>query len=244
MRILAALLVFWLSAPALAEERIIRLAAIEWQPYASASVAQQGSISATLKLAFAAVGHSLQIEFMSRRQALRQAARGGLRGYFPQVYSPVHDRQWLLSETVGASALGFAQRSDRSIYWSTLDDLEHFRLGVVQDEVNTERLDQKIEQGSIKAEKLPDEVALLKRLGHGPLDLAAIDSLVFAHLINNDARLSSLRGQLVMNPRILEQRSLHVAFRRDAEGRRLAALLAEGLKRIGFTAPVITSFTQ
>ena len=181
---------------------------------------------------------------MSRRQALRQAAHGSLRGYFPQVYSPAHDRQWLLSETVGASALGFAQRSDRSIYWSTLDDLEHFRLGVVQDEVNTERLDQKIEQGSIKAETLPDEVALLKRLGHGPMDLAAIDSLVFAHLISNDSRLSALRGQLVMNPRLLEQRSLHVAFRRDAEGRRQAALLAEGLKRIGFTAPVITSFTQ
>lgn len=243
MRLLAALLVFWLSAPAHADERIIRLAAIEWQPYASASVAQSGSISATLKLAFAAVGHTLQIEFMPRRQALRQAAHGKLRGYFPQVYSPALDRQWLLSETIGASALGFAQRSDRSIYWSTLDDLEHLRLGVVQDEVNTERLDQKIEQGSIKAEKLPDEVALLKRLGHGPLDLAAIDSLVFAHLVSNDPRLAALRGQLVMNPRLLEQRSLHVAFRRDAEGRRQAALLAEGLKRIGFTAPVITSFT-
>lgn len=244
MRLVAALLVFWFCSPASAEEHVVRLAAIEWQPYAGASLAQSGSVSETLRLAYAAVGYTLQFEFMSRRQAQRQAAHGKLRGYFPQVYSSAHDRDWLLSDTVGASPLGFAQKADRSIYWSTLDDLERLRLGVVQDEVNSEHLDQRIAQRSIRAEALPDEVALLIRLGQGRLDLAAIDSLVFAHLVSNDPRLASLRSQLAMNPRLLEQRSLHVAFRRDAEGRRQAALLAEGLKRIGYVAPVITSYSQ
>jgi len=246
MRLFLALLLCLLSAPLAAQERIVRLAAIEWEPYSDAHAPQQGTVTETLKRAYAAVGHTLAVEFQPRKQAFKVLARAhaSMQGVFPVVYSPANERQWQLSEPVGASALGFAQKTDRSIYWSTLDDIEALRLGVVQDAVNGELLDLRLELGTLKAETQASEVALLIRLGSGKIDLAAIDSLVFAHLISNDARLTKLRSQLIMNPRQVEQRSLHVAFRRNAEGRRQAALLAEGLRRIGLTTPVFTSFAQ
>lgn len=240
------LLTFWLVLLAggaqANDERVVRLAASEWPPYAGATQPQSGTVSDTLRRAYAAVGYRVQIDFVPRARLSSAATLPRDRaGYFPQVYATAHDRKWLLSEPVGASPLGFAQHTDRPVAWTTLDDLEPYRIGYLHNVVGSEPLDLRLELGTLRGEPQSDEVALLARLAAGKLDLVSLDSLTFAHLMGNDPRLAAHRGTLVMNPRLVEQRSLHVAFRRNAEGRRLSNLLAEGLRRIGYTTPTITA---
>ncbi|WP_341678951.1 hypothetical protein [Niveibacterium sp. SC-1] len=238
--LLAALSLALSPAAAQEKDKVVRLTSYYMPPYAGEELSQQGSTSDVLRRAFAAVGMTLEVEFHTGRHAvaLAGAANGSHLGYYPEYFSDELDKRWILSEPVGASPLGFAQRSDNPIFWATPDQLKPYLLGMVQDDVVGGGIGRRIAQGLQRVELAPDETSNLAKLAAGKVDLAIIDSLQFAGLMGNDPRLVSMRGQLVMNPRLIEQRSLHVAFRRSKEGKRVAQLLAEGLRRIGFNAPL------
>ncbi|MCX9158472.1 transporter substrate-binding domain-containing protein [Niveibacterium sp. 24ML] len=239
--LLSALLVVLasISTSSVADDRVIRLASLEWPPYASARSSSGGTVTDTVRRALAASGYRLVVEYHAWPNAIALGETGkGFVGYFPTYYSADRDRRAELSDPVGESPLGLAQRADSPSAWATLDDLRAMRLGVVEGYINTASLDRRISAGEQPAEIAVDDASNLMQLAAGRIDLAVIDSKVFANLMGNDPRLARLRGQLAMNSRMLELKSLHVAFRRTPEGRRYSRALSEGLRKIGYQAPV------
>ena len=226
------------AMPTYAQDRTVRLASFQWPPYASEQISQQGTVTDTLRRAFAAVGYTLVVEFQPGRRANAMTAAGNaVAGYFPEYFTPELDRRWLLSEPIGGSPLGLAQRVDNPVPWAVPEHLKPYSIGILEDDVVGGAFGRRISQGDQKVEPAADDTGNLMRLASGRVDLAMIDSLTFAYLMANDPRLSSSRGLLAMNPRLIEQRSLHVAFRKTREGRQFAKLLAEGLRRTGYTPP-------
>ncbi|GAA5183084.1 ABC transporter substrate-binding protein [Niveibacterium umoris] len=227
--------------PALAapDEHVVKLASLEWPPYASASVSAGGTVTDTVRRALAASGYRLVVEYFPwpKAVAVGESAKG-FAGYFPSYYSADRARRTELSDPVGESPLGFAQRSDSPSTWVTIEDLKALRIGVVEGYINTTALDRRIASGDQPADSTLDDASNLMKLAAGRVDLAVVDSKVFANLMGNDTRLTGLRGQLVMNPRLLELKSVHVAFRKTSEGRKLSRALSEGLRKIGYQPPV------
>jgi len=239
--LLAALLVVFAFASSLAraDDRVVRLASLEWPPYTGSSISEGGTVTDTVRRALAASGYKLVVEYHPWPKAVALGETGkGFAGYFPSYYSSDRDRRTELSDPVGESPLGFAQRADSPSIWATLDDLKSLRIGVVEGYINTTALDRRIASGEQNSDSTSDDVSNLMKLAAGRIDLAVIDSKVFANLMGNDHRLVGMRGQLVMNSRLLELKSLHVAFRRTPEGRKLSRALSEGLRKIGYQAPV------
>ncbi|WP_374514094.1 substrate-binding periplasmic protein [Niveibacterium sp.] len=228
-----------LGAPALAAERAaLRIASLEWPPYTGEALPDGGTMTARLRAACAEVDVQLEIEYLPWSRAVMAARTDPkLVGYFPEYESANLRRQWLLSEPLGISELGFAEPYDRPIVWRGADTLTPLRVGVVQDYVNTVALDARIASGEQPFERsVSDRINLLK-LAHRRVDIAVVDRMVFAWLMANDPMLQPYRGELVINPHLLERKTLHVAFRPDSAGRRAAKLLAEGLRRLDAATP-------
>jgi len=231
-----------LVTPAAAAEQVtLRIASLEWPPYTGEALPDGGTATARLRDAFATVGVQLLVEYLPWSRAMMAARTDPeVVGYFPEYDGAGVRKRWLLSEPVGNSELGFAEPYDRPIVWRGPDTLTPLRVGVVQDYVNTEALDARIASGDQPFERsVSDRINLLK-LAHHRVDVAVVDRMVFAWLMANDPMLHPYLGELVINPHLLERKTLHVAFRQDTAGRRAAKLLAEGLRRLGAaTAPTL-----
>lgn len=227
------------ARPAVAAGSVtLRIASLEWPPYTGETLPDGGTASARLREAYAAVGVQVQIEYLPWSRAVLAARTDpAVIGYFPEYDSADVRKRWLLSEPVGHSELGFAEPYDRPIVWRGPDTLAPLRVGVVQDYVNTAALDARIASGDQPFERsVSDRINLLK-LAHRRVDVAVVDRFVFAWLMANDPMLHTYFGELVINPHLLERKTLHVAFRHDNAGRRAAKLLAEGLRRLDAATP-------
>lgn len=221
------------AATALGAEKNVRLASLQWPPYSGEELPGKGTSAAVATAAFAAMGYKLEITFFPWSRAVASARNDpAYAGYFPEYHSPSVAREFLFSEPIGVGPLGLAERTDRPISWNTLDDLAKYRVGVVQDYVNTEKFDKWVAEGKIRVEVATSDETNLKKLAGGRQDLAVVDPNVLDHLLTHLPSFAELKGKIRMNPRLLEDKKLYVCFKKTPEGEKFARILNEGLKLI------------
>ncbi|TAD89924.1 MAG: ABC transporter [Alphaproteobacteria bacterium] len=216
----------------MAQPSIIRLTSLDWPPYAGAALPEGGSQVQLVRMAYRAVGVQVEVEFLPFRRAVQRARSDHtVAGYFPE-YAEV-EADFTISPMLGLSPLGFAYRADRVFQWQGLDDLvAHQPIGVVGSYINEPDLDRMIATGRLRSEPALDDLGNLRRLAAGRIGVAVIDQSVMRWLI---AAEPSLRGQpqpLLFHPRLLAERTLHVAFRNSPHGQIAQDLLTAGLARL------------
>lgn len=231
------------ATPCHAEQKLVRLVSLEWQPYAGAGLREQGAAAAVVKAAFQAVGYSVDIDFYPWARAVRLAeVDDQYDGIFPMYGSPLRERHLRCSGVIGRSPLGFAERRDAPVTWSTLDDLSAHRIGIVRDYVNTEAFDAHVAAGRIPVDVVGNDLQNLQKLAHGRIDLAVIDRNVLDYLLKSSPELPDKAraggSALRFNARMLENKNLYVCFKRNAAQQRLAELFDAGLRRIDAEAIV------
>lgn len=212
---------------------VVHLASLEWPPYNGSRLPGQGINTAVVRAAFAAVGYRLEVGFYpwSRAVLLAQSDPAFI-GYFPEYYADRLQQRYLLSDPAGSGPLGLAERRDHPVAWSTVDDLQHYRIGVVQDYVNTAEFDERVASGAQRVDVAVSDSLNLKKLAGGRFPLAIVDPRVFEYLIRHDPELFVSRSELQMNPHLLDERALYACFRRSPDGEKAVRLLNEGLRRI------------
>jgi polar amino acid transport system substrate-binding protein len=234
LSIFASLLVLVLSTGIKADT--IKLTSLEWPPYTSASMKEQGASVAVAKAAFEAMGHQLVVEFYPWKRAVHLAKEGKFDGYFPEYYSEELKQDFVLSDPMGSGPLGFAESSSKPISWSTLDDLRKYKVGVVSGYVNTTEFDKMVAEKAIKASEASDDVKNLMKLSSGRTDLAVVDKNVLSYLLASDPKLKTQAGKIQFNATLLEDKQLYVCFKKGPRGEKLAGILNEGLKKIDVNA--------
>lgn len=218
-----------LSAPSRADT--LYLTSLEWPPYSGASLPSQGASVAVAKAAFEAMGHELVVEFYPWSRAVALATNNDkYAGYFPEYY--YDSDEFLFSEPMGQGPLGFVEAVDNPIEWGSLDDLTQYQIGVVQDYVNTEELDQMIASGEITASAVTSDTQNVLKVAGGRIDLAVIDSNVLDYLLENDPRVKDVGGKVRMNDQLLVEKNLHIAFKNNDDGERWLGIFNEGLTKI------------
>lgn len=217
--LLACLLTTLPATGAVAEEPLpeIRMASLEWPPYTGSRLADAGSNAKHVTEAFRRAGYALKIDFLpwSRAVAKARDPASGYAGYFPEYYSSLVERDFIFSDITGSGPLGFARQKSTSIAWKTLWDLRPYRLGVVQDYVNTAELDGMISRRELLADTAISDTINLRKLGAGRLDLVVIDKNVFAFLMQTEPALAPYRDSLVFDGHRLEEKGLYIAWRRE-----------------------------
>jgi polar amino acid transport system substrate-binding protein len=215
----------------------VTLTTLDWPPYTGSQLPEQGLNSTVIRAAYAAMGYKVRIKVVPWQRAVAEASLNPqVAGYFPEYDSAAGRKSFFFSDPIGRSPLGFAERMNSHYQWQQLAELARLRIGVVQGYVNTAELDERIATKRQNADEALDDTQNLLKLDRRHIDLAVIDRYVFDYLIQNDPKLKTARSNLRMNPHLLEEKLLYVCFKPSAEGKRLADILNQGLKRINVEA--------
>ncbi|WP_213610477.1 ABC transporter substrate-binding protein [Pseudoalteromonas sp.] len=230
------LLFILLSFSNLVTADTVYLTSLDWPPYSAKSLDQQGASVAVAKAAFKAEGHELVVDFFPWSRAVNSASQAGSKyvGYFPEYMHDTSD--FVFSDPTGTGPLGLVQNNSKPVSFSAVSDLAGKRIGVVQDYVNTKELDDMIASGAIKGDAVPSDVLNIKKVAAGRIDAAVIDANVLNYLLNTDSSLAGVKDKIAMNANLLETKTLHIAFRNDAEGQKWQQIYNKGLKKIDVDA--------
>ena len=213
----------------------VYLTSLEWPPYSDDTLPSQGASVAVAKAAFEAMGHTLVVEFYPWSRAVALAKDSSkYAGYFPEYY--YDSDEFIFSDPMGQGPLGFVEAKAKPITWNTLKDLTPYTIGVVQDYVNTEELDNMIAAGELKSSAVTSDSQNILKVASGRVNLAVIDSNVLKYLLTNDPKLKSTTDKVQMNGKLLVEKDLFVAFKNDANGSKWQSILNEGLKKIDVQA--------
>jgi polar amino acid transport system substrate-binding protein len=217
-----------------AADKVVQLTSLDWPPYSSKTLSEQGASVAVAKAAFKAMGYELQVSFYpwSRAIALAKDSSSQYAGYFPDYFSEEQAKDFIYSEPMGSSPLGFAERKDKSINWSSLSDLKPYTIGIVQDYINTTEFDAMVADKSLKTSVTTSDTKNLLKLVNGRLDLAVIDKNVMNYLLKMEKALSSKASSAQFNQTLLENKKLFICFKKNIQGEKLAKIYNEGLKKI------------
>ncbi|MBU6954371.1 ABC transporter substrate-binding protein [Hahella sp. HN01] len=235
-RLILSVLTVFIAAVGLevrAEGKNVQLTSLDWPPYTSEGLANQGASAAVAKEAFAAMGYTLEVKFYPWKRAVALAKNDpAYDGYFPEYYAKELEDDFILSEPMGSGPLGFAQRKNHQIDWSALPDLAKYRIGVVSGYVNTAEFDDMVANKQLNASEAGDDVKNLMKLVSDRIDLAVVDKNVMKYLLSTEASLKSAAGAIEFNPTLLEDKKLYICFKKGPRGEELAKVFSEGLKKI------------
>ena len=225
--------VFSLSARA--DDKVVRLTSLEWPPYTTQAM-PHGVSEAVVSSAFSAMGYHLVTDFLpwQRATAMGKAA-AQYAGYYPEYKSETLS-DCLLSASIGESPLGLVERKDANSQGKRLDDLAGVTIGTVAGYVNDAEFDRRVMDGRLHVEKATDDLTNLRKVAHNRIPAAVIDRNVMQYLISTDQGIAALRDQLTFDGGLLAAKTLHVCFRKDEDGRKMAGLFNEGLRKISVQA--------
>jgi polar amino acid transport system substrate-binding protein len=233
-KLLIASIILLFSSLSFSADKIVRLTSLDWPPYSGKNLTQQGASVAVAKAAFKAMGYELQVSFFpwSRAVALAKDGKSNFSGYFPEYYSDDTAKDFIYSNAMGSGPLGFAERKDNSIIWTNLDDLKPYKIGVVQDYINTTEFDSMVASKALKTSSTTSDTKNLLKMINGRLDLAVVDRNVMNYLFKTDEWLAQKSDNAQFNSTLLEDKKLFICFKKNGKGAELADIYNEGLKKI------------
>ncbi|MBF0208922.1 MAG: transporter substrate-binding domain-containing protein [Oligoflexia bacterium] len=218
------------------QKKIVYLASLDWPPYNGKGLIDGGANTLVAKMAFAAMGYELVVDFYPWQRAVEFAKMDSkYSGYFPEYYSKEIETDFIFSNAMGEGPLGFAERKDNKITWNSLSDLRPYTIGIVQGYVNTEKFDEMVKAKILKVDPVLDDLANLKKISLKRIPLAVIDKYVFNYLVNENLSTSSEFSKLQFNAKILENKKIFICFSRSKrESKGWVNIFNEGLKKINY----------
>ena len=183
----------------------LRLATGELPPYATASRPDQGIALDIVRRAFAYAGFEVQYTFKPWTRSLEEARAGQWDGTAYWGRNPQRDKGFLISDNVLTEQWVFVYRDNpaaKSFDWKTLQDLAGLRVGAVQSYTYTPEFWRLQAAGTLNVSLAGDDLANLRLLLAGRLDVVPIERnvacyLMGAHLVPAEA------AQLRAHPRLL-----------------------------------------
>lgn len=222
-----------LSSNLIAQNRTITLTSLEWPPYTSEALNGQGASAVVASAAFKAMGYTLLIEFYPWNRAVAYAKGDSkYQGYFPEYYSKENEADFIYSASMGIGPLGFVERKDTPVKWNTLTDLKDVTIGVVNGYINTVEFDSMVANNQLKVESVVDDNTNIVKVANKRMPLAIIDPNVLNYLLYNEKTAIPYRDMVQFNAKTLEQKTLHICFKKGTEGEKWVSIFNEGLKKI------------
>ncbi len=221
----AAALPAGLALPARAADAPVRLVATEFPPYTGSTLPGGGIACEITRAALRQAGLSMELSFRPWARALLEFHRGDHDGVIGAWRSAERERTMRFPQPLGiVNQVGFMGRVDRKRRVDDLAALRGVRIGVVHGYANPPAF----EAAQLSVEPAVDDLANLRKLLAGRVELALIDKGVGAHLLETQLREGA--GKLAwVEPAVSEVPLYTVFSRARPEGERFSAALTRGM---------------
>ena len=223
------------AAQVFAQDRNVKLATLEWEPYVGSEFPKKGFTAEIVKEAFNKAGYKVEIEFHTWSDCLKLGREGKADGIFPAYYSEDRLEHFDYSEAFATSPLGLCKiktyavapgtggggyKTGYSISYpmdprvdqtAALEALKQYTFGVVKDYANTPEFDA---ADFLKKVEARSDEELLRMLFRDEVQLIVIDKFVMQNIVAKKFPWRSGEVQFMEPP--LSERRLFVAFSRSA----------------------------
>lgn len=228
------MLVVATSAPASSAERDkLHLASLEWSPYVSHTLPEEGLVSAVVKAGAKESQLPVSISYFPWSRAVQAGLEGeDFAGYFPAFYLKEREKTCYFSNTLGNSTIGFAYLKNKRFDWATLTDLKGYNIGIVHEYANGEGFDRLVKQHILTTDAAPSDISNVRKLLAGRVDVIVIDKNVLRQLLISDNSLDKEKYNIVFHPKELTNFTMHICFQRNAKGLRLQKAFNAGLTSV------------
>lgn len=126
-------------------------------------------------------GHTLKVIFLPWPRCVDQAKKGLVDGCWPSWPSDLIDTGLVPSEILYSSNVGIAEHMDRPVSIRSLLDLQHVRLGAVQDYGYSQDYVELVRSGVLKPEIVRTDIQNLMKLYSNRIDVTILDELNFRY---------------------------------------------------------------
>jgi polar amino acid transport system substrate-binding protein len=212
------------SLPASATElpKTMRLASLNWLPYVSASLEQEGWSSFVAENAARAGGYQIRVEYFPWTRAVQLGSRDvRYAGYFPAYFTEERARNCYFSLPIGSSTIGLAYLKSAPLNWSRVQDLSRLKVGVVAGFSNGPAFDAMVREGKLVPDASPSDMLNLRKLLARRVDIVVIDKLVLRYLLVSEPSIAHTREQIVFHDKPLAELPLHVCFQHSVQGKEM-----------------------
>lgn len=188
--------------------KTLRFATLEWPPYISSALPDNGYMAQLLREIFLPAGYSVEIMYLPWQRAVHSLNHADIAGYFPEYFDEtIQDKSCIFSESIPGGPLAFVHKTGRTYYYKKLVDLQHHHFGVVSGYINFKEFD---EADYLTKDYAPDDLTNIRKLLADRISIIIGDPLVINYLYNT--RITPGGKQLeVMHP-YLEEKSLYLCF--------------------------------
>lgn len=207
---IAALFLFTFNG--FAEEKIVTIATIEYPPYTSQYLKNDGFMTELAMAAFQLSGYRVELVYLPWARALAMTKQGRFDGLMDMWYRLEREEFFIFSQEITASRIVFFKRKDNPATFNTYEDLKKYKIGVVRGYVNPPKFDAMRDQ--LMVDEATSDMSNLKKLLGKRIDLILMDQNVGLHLINT--LFSDKADQLTSLPQVLKHDPLHIGFSRKA----------------------------
>lgn len=199
---LLGLLLLMASGPAAAAAAALRIATGELPPYATQSRSDQGIALEIVRRAFALSGHKVEFHFMPWARAQQETKAGQWDASAYWGASSERRRDFLLSDNVLTEQWLLVYRRELQLDWSALGDLLPYKLGFIREYTYTPELWALIQGGEQKVDATPTDLAGLRKLLLGRIDVLPIERNVACDLLSRHFSPGEA-ARLAAHPRLL-----------------------------------------
>ncbi|HEX9447184.1 MAG TPA: transporter substrate-binding domain-containing protein [Dongiaceae bacterium] len=226
-----------MSVAAAARAEDVKLATLDWPPYTSPTLPQQGMVSKILQDAARQSGHVLGFGFFPWVRAMRTGRDDpNYVGYFPAYWTPERAQTCNFSAPIGIGQVGLVQRRDHPVKWVDLQDLSSLVIGVTAGYSNGSAFDGLVSDGKLHVQPVPADVDNLRMVARGRIPVAVVERSVFDYSLLMEPDLRQKRSELEFNSQLIAQLPLYVCFKKTAEGQHWKDIFDAGLAKVDLLA--------
>jgi len=201
------------------EKRVVELVTLEWPPYVSSKLDNNGFLGEIAKTAVKRAGYQVNLSFKPWKRGLIRTLRGEFDAIFPAYYNDERAKNYILSIPFWEGPLVFIKRKDNKIKYNHWHDLIGLRVGVVLGYANDFEFDAAVKSGRLKVSVQTSDLMNLKMVNSGLLDVAVIDKYTAIGLMNehkSHIRMKNAKDNLEFLDPPLAQKKFYFMFSRKS----------------------------
>jgi len=225
---------FFLSGIAHAEDKVVKLATLNWEPYIGQDLKNKGLFALILEAAFKEEGYKVELSFTPWARAVNEAKNGLLDGLMPEYYDSAPDgrlKDFVFSNSFFKGPVGFLTLKSKNIKYNknddlnkTYDELKQYKFGVVRDYINEEKFDARIYEfnkgkadgtKNLAAEVANSDEININKLKADRIDIIFIDKYVAEYFI--DKNFKNDKNKFIFLEPALALNDLYIAFSKKAK---------------------------
>lgn len=199
--------------------RIVRLTADDWPPFVSPKLPANGMSATMVSAVFERIGYAVKYEYFPWKRAM-QFGLGDPRyaGFMAVWRTPEREKLCHFSVPIGNTLAVLAYLKEDGSPGASLHELGKLRVGTVAGYANGEQFDAMVARGELSTEEGLNDATNLKKLLIKRYRVIVIERHVLQHLLMGSEFSKAERERIAFVDTAFKERSVHVCFKRDADG--------------------------